>query len=192
MAEGSEQQIIRELKDGSQAALGHVYDLYAARLTAFCLHFTKTTEDTEEIVEDVFISIWNSRAFIRQEETLNGLIFRMARNRLINVFRQRVNSPDFADFVDYNNLSVSGEDDVERHLEFDDFMRDVNKALDELPQTQRDVVRHSKIEGMNNKEIANTMGLSEQTVKNSLSLGLKALRKRLWPGYTFLMLFFVI
>ena len=77
-------------------------------------------------------------------------------------------------------------------LEYDDFVHHVKKILKDLPITQRSVVELSRIEQLNNKEIAEKLSLSEQTVKNQLSLGLKILREKLKEFLTLLwMLYFI-
>jgi RNA polymerase sigma-70 factor (family 1) len=173
----SEQILIKRLEESSQEAFSQIYDLYAPRLMAYCMQYAKVSEDAEEIVEDVFVQLWNSRRNIRQHESLKGLLFTIARNRLINAFRSRINSPVYEEFVDYKD-SISASD-ASVPLEYDDFVRRLNSALDTLPDTQRRAIKLSRIDGLTNKEIAAAMQLSEQTVKNQLSVGLKTLRQKL-------------
>lgn len=71
----SEPELIRELKKGSMRAFDAIYSMYFKRLYAYCFQFTKSGEDAEEIVQDVFLRLWNVRESIRQEETLRSLLF---------------------------------------------------------------------------------------------------------------------
>jgi RNA polymerase sigma-70 factor (family 1) len=172
-----EQKLIRELKDGSQNAFDSIYQMYAKRLYAFCMQYTKISEDAEEIVEDVFIELWRSKENIRQEDTLRSLLFIMSKHLLINAYRARVNNPAYEDYIGYQEeLST---DDALYHLEYEEFLLQLSKALKKLPPTQQEVIKLSKFKQLNNKEIAEHLALSEQTVKNQLSLGLKALKEEL-------------
>uniref|UniRef100_A0AB33JJQ4 RNA polymerase sigma-70 factor n=2 Tax=unclassified Prevotella TaxID=2638335 RepID=A0AB33JJQ4_9BACT len=172
-----EKQIIIELKQGSSRALHLVYELYAKRLCAFCVEYTKSVEDAEEIVEDVFVKLWDKRETIRQEDSLKSLLFVMSRRMLINAYRARVHSVSFADYVEMQDVVDEG--GSERQLNYDDFMRQLERNLQKLPLTQQRIIRMSRLEDMPNREIAKVLNLSEQTVKNQLSIGLQVLRRKL-------------
>ncbi|MGM9698194.1 MAG: RNA polymerase sigma factor [Prevotella sp.] len=173
--------LIRELKTGSVKAFNEIYELYARRLYGFCLKYAKSRDIVEEIVSDTFVWVWNNRDNIRQDQSLQAIIFIKAKHLLINAYRKILHSPVYEDYMDYLDKSVACERS-DGNIEYDDFVRHVNEILDKLPTTQREIVRLSKLEMMSNKEIAAKLNYSEQTVKNQLSLGLKALKKML--GYT--------
>ena len=175
MMDSTERELIKQLKDGSIKAFDNIYDIYAKRLYAFSLQYTKVREEAEEIVQDVFVQLWNSRYTIRQEETLKSLLFIMTKHHLINAFRARVNSPVYEDYVEYQDKLIN--DDSHYRIEYEEFVGQIKKALCKLPATQQNVIRLSKFEEMNNSEIAKELSLSEQTVRNQLSIGLKVLRE---------------
>lgn len=173
----SEKVLIRDLKKGSYRAFNSIYELYSRRLYSYCLSFSKSKETAEEIVQDVFIRLWSGRENIRQDETLRSLLFIMSKNKLINSYKARINSHLFEDFVYCNSMSY--EDRGFEKIEFDEFKDYVNSKIEGLPTTQRRIIEMSRIRQMNNKEIATELSLSEQTVKNQISLGLKTLKKQL-------------
>lgn len=183
----NEQLLIQGLKNHSRKAFDEIYRIYAKRLFAYCKQYTKRTEDAEEIVQDVFVRLWNSRAIIRQEDSLRSLLFIMSKHSLINAYRANLNSLVYEDYVDYQSeLAV---DDIANKIEYDEFIRELKRALGTLPATQRKVIELSRLHELSNKEIAQELSLSEQTVKNQLSLGLKALRSELkrFPAILFLL-----
>ncbi|MDR1814539.1 MAG: RNA polymerase sigma-70 factor [Tannerella sp.] len=173
----SEQELIQELKNGSQQAFNRIYYMYARRLYAFCLQYTKLREDAEEIVQDVFVQLWKSRETIRQDETLRPLLFKIAHNSLINAYKSTLNSPIYEDYVNYTDTLA--DDDNYHRLEYKEFVEQVKKVMSRLPETQRKVIELSRFEGLTNAEVAERLSLSMQTVKNQLSLGLKALKAML-------------
>lgn len=185
----NEPQLIFSLKNGSYKAFERIYQLYAKRLFAYCMQFTKSQEESEEIVQDVFMRLWSNRTKIRQENTLRSLLFIMTKHYLINAFRTKVNQPEFEEYVHYRNeLSV---DETSQHLEYEEFIAKFHAILKTLPETQQKVITLSKIEQLTNKEIAEKLSLSEQTVKNQLSLGLKFLKEKLENIGVSLMLLFI-
>ena len=83
--------------------------MYAKRLFAYSLQFTKSQEESEEIVQDVFMRLWTNRAKIRQEDTLRSLLFIMTKHYLINAFRTKINQPEYEEYIQVITLCcVSG------------------------------------------------------------------------------------
>lgn len=183
-----EAKIIEELTQGSAAAFDSAYRLYAGRLYAFCLKFCKSHEEAEEIVNDVFVRLWLSRGTIHHDKSLRPLLFTISRRLLINAYRHRANSPEYASYLEATEVNTGNGHGADRQIEYDEFVMRLQAAIGRLPATQQKVVRMSKFEGMSNKEIVAELGLSEQTVKNQLSLALKRLRKEL-PLLVFLIFF---
>ena len=181
--------LIQALKQGSSKAFDSIYQMYSKRLYAYSLQFTKSPEEAEEIVQDVFIRLWNNRERIKQEETLRSLLFIMAKHHLINAYRSKVNSWVYEDYIGYvNTLSV---DNAHHRLEYNEFMVQFEEAMQTLPSTQQKVIRLSRLQQLSNKEIAEKLSLSEQTVKNQISLGIKALKEKMNWALAFLILLFI-
>lgn len=173
----TEEALIRRLEKGDRKAFDHIYDIYARRLMAYCRCYIHSMEDVEDVMQDVFISLWNNRGQIRNRQTLEPLLLKSARNRVLNEIRRKVNSPVFEEYV--SAREVSSVDSTSSHVEYSDIERMVLNAISALPPTQRKVVILSKFSNLSNKEIVERTGLSEHTVKNALCLGLKTLRSRL-------------
>lgn len=182
----NEMLLIRSLKAGSYKAFDRIYQMYAKRLYAYSLQFTKSTEDSEEIIQDVFVKLWTNREKIRQEDTLRSLLFIMTKHHLINAFHSKINEPIYEDFVNYKDV-ISVNDTSQQHLEYEEFVQRLTKAVKKLPSTQQKIITLSKIQQLSNKAIAEELSLSEQTVKNQMSIALKVLRKKLLETTCFLL-----
>lgn len=187
--ENIEHQLIQDLKRGSHKAFDKIYQMYSKRLYAYSLQFTKSPEESEEIVQEVFIKLWTNRLKIRQEETLRSLLFIMAKHHLINAYRFKINHPVYEDYVDY--MHVLSTEETYHKLEYNEFLHRFQQIMKMLPATQQRVIHLSRMKQLSNKEIAETLSLSEQTVKNQLSLGLKALKEKLNKLLLLLMLLFI-
>lgn len=193
MLNKSETELVQKLNKGSIKAFDEIYELYARRLLAFCLKYTKSKENAEEIMEDTFVWVWNNRQNIKTDSPLKAIIFLRAKHYLINAYRKVVNSPVYEDYMDYldhkdSNHSMSSDS----ALEYDDFVKQVHRMIDKLPIAQQEIIKLSKIEMLSNKEIAHLLNYSEQTVKNQLSLGLKQLREMLQNKTSLLWLLFLV
>lgn len=171
----NEHILITHLKRGSERAYDQIYQHYARRLLAYCYDFTKNMDDAEEITQDVFVQLWRYRERIKQEESLQSFLFTTARNRLINAYRSRVNSVLYEDYLDYQDELTSEYSKPE--IEYREFADSVEQALASLPATQRRAIELSRFEELSVRDIATELSLSEQTIKNQISLGIKALRR---------------
>jgi RNA polymerase sigma-70 factor (ECF subfamily) len=186
-----EKQYLEELNRGSYNAFNALYKMYSARLYAFVLKMTKSHSLTADIVQDVFIKIWLNRSTISSDGAFQSYIFTIAKNRVIDKMRSNVNSPVFTDYVAYLNENDISEESITTALSYDDFVRSLENAKNELSDTQRRIFELNKEQGFKNAEIAEMLQLSEQTVKNQLSITLKILRERM-KNYSFLFFIFFL
>jgi RNA polymerase sigma-70 factor (family 1) len=170
--------LTQALKNGSRQAFDSLYHYYFPQLYAYSLKCSKRTELAEEIVQETFVQLWLSRASIRETDKLDRLLIVIAHHKLLNAIRRTANAPAFADYVDYEN-ALSTPSSGDQAIEYEEFLVLLHRALDTLPETQRRVVELSRLEGMKTADIARTLDRSEQTVRNQLSLGLKALYAKL-------------
>ena len=187
--DNKEQKLIQALKQGSHNAFDSIYQMYSKKLYAYSFQFTKSQEEAEDIVQDVFVKLWVNRMNIRQEETLHSLLFIMAKHLLINAYRSKLNSKVYEEYIVY--LDKCSVDETSFRLEYDEFVKQLHKEIKKLSATQQKVITLSRIKQLSNKEVAEKLSLSEQTVKNQLSVGLKALRLKLDKLLILCILFFI-
>jgi RNA polymerase sigma-70 factor (family 1) len=186
----NEPLLIKQLKAGSQQAFEEIYRLYAGRLYAYCRQFTKSNLYTDEIVEDAFIWLWNNRQRIRQEDTVNALLFVSTKHYILNALRKTVNSVSYEDYMLYKNIFETNK--VDQRLEYEEFLVEVKREISNLPPTQRAVVELSRFEQLSIDEIANKLGLKKQTVKNNLSMAMKTLRDAFEMKNTLIFIMFFV
>ncbi len=186
----NEKQYIQQLKKGSRSAFDKLYKLYARRLYAYSYQYTKSHQDTEEIVQDIFVKLWLHRETIQQENSIKYLLFTMTKNQLINAYRSRINSPIFEEYINYCNQQQHSIDDTSQKVLYDDFCLLVENAKKHLSDTQCKIFDLNKLHQLSLDEIADELSISKQTVKNQLSLSLKILRKQLNKYMKLLIIFF--
>lgn len=172
-----EHDLIIQLKNDSRLAFNAIYDMYACKLMSFCLSYVRITEDAEEIIQDIFVSLWKNRHTIQNTQTLSPFLSASLRNNILYYFRRKLNSPVYEEFVTLRD-SIHPVDE-RSDIEYDEFRKIILREINRLPRSQRDSIILSRLQGFSNKEIADRLNLSIQTVKNALSTGLKTLRKRL-------------
>ena len=182
-------ELVYQLQQDSQKAFNRIYEIYSARLYAYCMQYVKSREDSEEIVQDVFIKLWTNRHSIVHAELLSNFIFKIAKNQIINRYRSRLNSFVFEEYVNYYNEVACSVNDASDIVEYDDFCQSLKKAMKSLPNTQREVIESMRFNQLSVKETAQSLNLNEQTVKNALSAGLKTLKEILKRSMILIFLF---
>ncbi|MEG1649679.1 MAG: RNA polymerase sigma-70 factor [Rikenellaceae bacterium] len=175
----SESELIKLLIDGSEIAFEKIYQIYSVRLYNYCLSYTKSRETAEEVVQDVFVKLWVNRTNIVNNSSIGAFLFVIAKHQLINIYRHTVNSPIYEEYVGYCNREDVSVSDTSNKIEYDDFCRILQKNVTKLSKTQRKIFECCKIKQMSAKEAAAELGMSEQTIKNQLSIAIKFLRKQI-------------
>ncbi|UYQ94815.1 RNA polymerase sigma-70 factor [Chitinophaga horti] len=169
-----ERTLFRRISRGEEKAFRQVYDLYFSRLSAFVFKLSKSTHITEEVIQDVFLRLWQSRAQLADVEQPEAWIFTMARNRCTDLLRSLAASGHFnADLPEQEPAAAYS---AEERLSVNELRQLVQEALEALSIQKQTIFRLSKEEGLSHDEIAERMQLSKSTVKNHLSESLKHIR----------------
>ncbi len=168
--------LIESLKGGSLRAFNIIYELYARKLLNYISAATPTPEDAEEIVQDIFVSLWNHRDSVDSSKSLSTYLFSIAYRRRIDAFRKAVKAPIYEDYLEYQDQLPADDKNITNYQEF---LSDFKRALNRIPSKPRQMIVLSRIGGLSNQEIADRINVSEKTVRNGLSTGLKLLRAEL-------------
>ncbi len=172
----NDDELIRQLKQGSEGAFTVLYKKYWRQVYNFSRLYLTTKESAEGIVQEVFIKVWESREFIRQEDNFKGLLFVITRNLIFNRHRKTLNE-DFYKMTVIAALESSY--DIEEEIEARNLSEYIDTLIDELPTRRREIFNLSRKEHLSYKEIAERLSISEKTVENQISEALKYLRKNI-------------
>jgi RNA polymerase sigma-70 factor (ECF subfamily) len=170
--------VFERLKKGDVLAFDAVYAKYCRRLFGFVLKYVKQKDDAEEIVQEVFVKIWESRHKIDVYASFDSFLFTIAYNSTISLLRKRVTEKKYIEFL----ISQQQEyivDDSSVEMQFNELNENVQLLLNELTPRQKEVFQLSRVEGLTHEEIAIKLNISTNTVKNHVVTALSFLRKRL-------------
>lgn len=175
----SEHQLIDALKGGSISAFNIIYVRYAGRLLSYIAAATRSKQDAEDLVHDIFLSLWKNRRNIRPDTRVDTYLFSLAYRRRVDFFREQMRLPIFEDYLDFANELVADDGGGGARIEYRDFCDMFDLAVAKLPARLRNFVEMSRIRGLGDDEIAARLHVSRKTVSNGISLGLKLLRENL-------------
>jgi len=166
------QDIIYALRNGDKHVFVSFYKEYYKMLFAFSSQFL-TKIESEEVVQDTMLWLWENRHTLVPELSLHSLLFTIVKNKCLNKIKQhntrnRINEKLYKSYMD-KVCTQSYEDFLELQEEF-------HKALEQLPENQRSAFIQNHFENKSYKEIATQENISEKTVAYRISQALKKLR----------------
>lgn len=173
-----EKELVILLKNGNHDAFERLYNTYWSQVYNFCRLYIKSVEDTKEIVQQVFIKIWEARTLIKEDENFKGFLFIITRNLIFNINKKTFNE----NFYKFSVLAAfSGEPgyEIEEEISATQLKEYIYQLIDTLPPRQREVFLLSRKSHLSYKEIAVRLGISERTVENHITKAMKYLRENL-------------
>lgn len=160
----SDERLVSLTRRGNEAAFETLIDRYRSRLLAFCRHMVGSTEDAEDILQEVFVSAYRAMLADDRELNVRPWLYRIARNRSLNHLRRpRPTGVDSMDVFE-GGAAVATADRVLDKLDLDDLVDDVKR----LPETQRTALMLREMGDLSYDQIAEAMDTSIPSVKSLL------------------------
>ncbi len=172
-----ERQLLEELVSGNADAFTDLYYRYGAQLHAHLLRMIKSEETAREIYQDIFMKIWERREGIDVDKPFGAYLYRIAVNKVYDHFRKIAREKRLA-----NSIAASSEGfhrDTENGLLYDESLRLIHKAIDQLPPARRQIYMLCKIENKSYEEIAALLGISTSTINDHIVKANRFLKKAL-------------
>ncbi|MEI7424337.1 MAG: RNA polymerase sigma-70 factor [Prolixibacteraceae bacterium] len=172
----SDTEWIHALKEGDPHSFSMLFDRYGKRLYHFSLGYLKSAEDAEEIVQEVFLKIWDKRADLSNEKSLESYLFTMARNGILNTIRKSKYAQTYRNYAKINpgkNVLLDEE------LNFNELEKAYFAAIEKLSPRRKEIFLLSREQALSNTEIATKMNISVKTVENQMTSAIFEIRKNL-------------
>lgn len=186
----SDIELVEKLQKGNVEAFDLIYEKYSHKLYAFGLKYLRSTDDAEELVQSVFLKLWENYKNLKKEASFKSYLFTIAYNEICNLFRKRNYLQKFISDILYENAQTSSQ--TENSIDYKSVLEQVQLIIESLPDRQKTIFLKSRNEGKSTKEIALELGLSPGTVDNYISESLKFIRSRLRKENLSLILFFFL
>lgn len=170
-------ELVLKLQKGDVEAFDLVYEKYAGKLYGFTLKYLKSTNETEELVQSVFLKVWENHKTLKKESSFKSYLFTIAYNEICNTFRRRSHLQKFIGEQLIENSQTTHE--TEELIDYNSIRERIEQIISKLPERQRTIFLKSREEGKSNREIAIELGLSSGTVDNYISESLKFIRSQL-------------
>ncbi|GGI25712.1 RNA polymerase sigma factor [Pedobacter mendelii] len=179
-------EILIRVKEGDSKAFQIVYDNYSLRLYNFAYRFLKNREQSEEIVQETFITLWTTREHLDERYKMGSYLITVAKRLALNTLRHQCISDTV--FEKISKVAINFSNETENHVFYNDLSYYTELIVKKLPNKQQEAFRLSRFQGLSHEQIAKKMQVSENTIKNHISSALKTLRLRLKDVNIFILL----
>jgi len=178
------------VKMGNKEAFRVLFERYAPKIYNFALSYLRNEQEAEEMVQDVFLKIWEKRKHLDKSKNIKSFIFKIAVNSIYDLIRRKNIEGAFRDFIRDNH--EEGLESTWHTVIFEEMLANINELVKEMPAQQQRIFRLSRIDGMPNDIIAEKLNLSKRTVENQLYRALAFLKKHFNRESVYAILFFYL
>ena len=177
----NERELVLRLINGDEDAFCSLYASYKNRLVFYSIRFLKSQESAEDLFQDAFTVIWQSRQFINPDMSFSSYLYTIVKNRILNQLRdleqhEKLRNDILKNAVDYSNETIE-------NILTADLQNLLQEGMNKLTDRQRQIFRMSRELNMTHKEIAEQLNISVNTVQQSISTSLSSLRDFLQKHY---------
>jgi RNA polymerase sigma-70 factor, ECF subfamily len=183
-----QQQLIAQFVAGDLKTFEMIFRDYYKPLVHYGATILKDADETEDIVQQVFVSVWEKRTQLGIHTSIRALLYKAVHNACLNRIKHyKVRAAHAEEW----KATQPGQADASDHLQAEELNVRINTAIEALPEQCRKIFRMSRFEHLKYQEIADQLGLSVKTVENQMGKALKVIRESLKDYLPLLILFFI-
>jgi RNA polymerase sigma-70 factor (family 1) len=165
--------LLEKLKEGDRDAFNAFFTKYYKLLFANALFYTRDEQEAKDVVQDFLFEFWEKKLYMRLEGDMKGYLYKSVQHKCYNL--QRKKALYHQDFM----LSGYQEAETDEFHENEERFVQLQEALEDLPPQRREVLKRIYFENKKYQDAADEIGISLNTLKTHLKIGLKNLREKL-------------
>ncbi|WP_121810208.1 RNA polymerase sigma-70 factor [Mucilaginibacter kameinonensis] len=172
----SDLELLDLVKEEDRNAFVEIFERYNKLLYSHVYNKLRDEDTSRDLVQDVFVALWEKRDMIKNVN-LSGYLFTMSRNKILNLVSHHKIVTDYATTI--QNFAEVSEGLADERIREKQLAEIINKEINALPERMREVFLMSRFEHLSNREIAEKLNLSEQTVATHIKKSLRVLRQKI-------------
>lgn len=171
----TEQQLVSLLRAGSQFAFEKLFEKYSQNLFRFSFSYLKSEADSEEIVQNVFLKIWENRQKLKDETSFKSYLFTIAFNAMRKDFNKKAKENKYK--TELLEFLASENPMLETNPDFEIYVLKLEQLIEQMPDRRKEIFLKRKKDGKSVREIAISMDISPKTVENQITEAMNYLKK---------------
>lgn len=168
-------KLISGLRKDNHDSFQNLFEYYSVPLYKFAFGYLKSRELTEDLVQEVFLKIWNNRKDIKTNTSFQSYLFTIALNAVRKYFNKVSQQNDYKHQV-LINLS-NNQSDLDQSLDYEFLLEKLDEFISQMPEKRREVFIKKKYEDKSLKEIAEELSVTAKTVEYHITEAMKHLKK---------------
>lgn len=171
-------KLLYELSQGSELAFTQLYNQYKNVVFSTALKITKSRDLAEEVVQDVFLKIWQNHENLAEITNIENYLFIISRNLIFDMIKKIARDSAVTTNVNYKSTSAN---DTDEAIKDDQYNIILNQIVEQLPPQQQKIYKMAKWDGLSHQKIGEDLGISTETVKKHMAQALKFVRIKISP-----------
>lgn len=168
---------LKQLKAGNESSFRAIYDIYHSRIYHYCLKFLYQEELAKEATADVFIQLWKKRAIINEKDSIQPLLYKIAKDLSFNYLKKIANSERLKqEYIEHYLLFIE-DNQAEKAIQKEAWQT-LLTHIELLPPKRKAIVKMRYKEGLDYKTIGQKLNISPNTVKVQLVKARKFLKDK--------------
>jgi RNA polymerase sigma-70 factor (ECF subfamily) len=164
-------ELILLINQEEEQAFTEIYNRYWEKMASYAVRLTKSEEEAADIVQEIFVSLWNRRTTLTIKSTLGAYLIRSTRNLCLRYIERNIHTDNFLDKI--TEQAVDSSLNIEESISLKELQENIDLGIAKLPKKMREVYLLSRDEQLSYREIAEKLNIAEGTVKKQVSNALK-------------------
>jgi RNA polymerase sigma-70 factor (ECF subfamily) len=172
--ECSDRELFEKIRLGNERVFDEIHSRYAHRMYIYAFHILKNVEVCEDIVQNIFVSLWVKKEGVNIK-CLKSYLFKAVKYQIFNHYREnKISDIDLTrlTIVDISSSAIE-------IMEFKELEQIIHECISNLPKKCQRIFKLSRYEDKSHNEIAESLDISKQTVKNQITIALKKIKENL-------------
>jgi RNA polymerase sigma-70 factor (ECF subfamily) len=182
--------MVASLQKGSLPAFESLFKNYSQKLYRFSYSYLKSETEAEDLVQEVFLKLWENRSSLKTGMSFQSYLFTIAFNSIRKSFNKKAKQEKFR--VDLFEFLSAENTSLEIRPDFDSLILKLDSLIEQMPDRRKEIFLKRKKEGKSVRDIAEEMDVSPKTVENQITEAMNYLKKEFDKDRVSGMLFFYV
>ncbi|MDP4184139.1 MAG: RNA polymerase sigma-70 factor [Bacteroidota bacterium] len=186
----TENNFAERLCNDDKKVITEIFAQYHAKIFRFSVAYLKDEHDAYDVVQEVFVKLWETRYSLKRDTNFEALLFTIAKNTVLSRFRKRLTEQKYLDYLAQS--ADTHTQDTEEQTDYTFLKQKYEQLIETLPTKRKEIFILSREKGLSNKEIAQMKGITEKTVEDHMTKALAFLKKQLSNYGVWTLLFYFL